>query len=91
MQNLCNDKMKLNKFVDVKLPNNKVLFQRCQNMTLPHGSHDVPTADFTSRNIESIADADRMVTSEYNDYLRASQMPIDTPTPFVDKSSDNDS
>lgn len=91
MQNLCNDKMKLNKFVDVKLPNNKILFQRCQNMTIPAGSHDVATADFTSRNIEAIAEADRMVTSEYNDYLRASQMPIDTPIPTEVKSSENDS
>lgn len=83
--------MKLNKFVDVKLPKNKVLFQRCQNMSMPHGSYDVPTADFTSRIIDAIAEADRVVTGEYNDYLRASQMPIDTPISTEEKGSENDS
>lgn len=84
MQNLCNDAMKLNNFVDVKLPKNKVLFHRCQNMTVPSGTHEVPVADFTSRNLDSIVSAQKVVESDYADYLRASQMPSDTDTGSVD-------
>lgn len=91
MQNLVCEEMMLNKFVDVQLPKNKVLFQRCQNISVRPGSLDVPTADFTSRNIEAIAQADRMVTSDYNDYLKQSQMPLDTDIESVEESSENDS
>lgn len=80
MQNLVNKKLQLNKFEHVELPKNKVLFTRVTGLKVPKGSSEVPVADFTSRNLESISQAERLVSSEYHDYLRASQMPLDTDT-----------
>lgn len=80
MQNLVHDEMKLNKFVHLELPSNEVLFLRSQGIKLPISRHDVPVADFTSREIERTAQASNMVINDYNDYLKESQMPIDTDT-----------
>lgn len=93
MQNLCNDKMKLNKFIRVDLPSNKVLFQRCSGIVPKHGTTEIPSADFTSRNLDAIASAQREVYADYAQELRDNQMPLDTDIDSSTKSketSEND-
>lgn len=84
--------MKLNKFIRVDLPSNKVLFQRCTGIVPKHGTSDIPSADFTSRNLDSIASAQREVYADYAQELRENQMPLDTSIEdVVDKSDSTNS
>lgn len=73
---IVNEKKKLNKFKQVRIPRNKDLFARIGGRDLPMHS-DGHTADFNTRQIDKLQ-------AQIDDYetqmLRENQMPADTDT-----------
>lgn len=85
---IVNDKKKLNRFKNVRIPRNKDLFARIGARDIPMHS-DGATADFNSRLVDKLS-------AQLSDYesqmLRESQMPSDTDTsPQLDASDAPDS
>lgn len=72
--------MRLNKLESCAILSNKKLYLRACGLTINPNFGKGGTADFTSRELDRLADSIQAVESDYYQNLKDSQMPTDTDT-----------
>lgn len=71
--------MRLNKLESRAIISNKTLYLRAKGLKIDSNYGKGGVADFTSRELDKLADSIDMANSAYVQSLKENQMPIDTP------------
>lgn len=79
MFSIIPEKMRLNKLESRAIISNKKLFLRAKGIKVDSDFGKGGVADFTSRDLDRLAESIDMANSAYDQNLKESQMPIDTP------------
>lgn len=83
MFSIIPDEMRLNKLESRAIIPNKTLYLRARGLKVDSNYGKGGVADFTSRDLDRLAESVDMANSAYYQSLKENQMPSDTPTPEV--------
>ena len=83
MFSIIPDKMRLNKLESRAIISNKKLYLRARGLTINPEYGKGGTADFTSRELDKLAESVDIANSAYSQHLKENQMPIDTVIPHL--------